>query len=153
MTGMFCAANATSNEEYKSILKKRIVIYAVLAIIGAATAVIALIFGNDDYTSGFFSGVGTGICVASVIFIVRSVLLLKNEAKLKADRLKNCDERNCAISFKASRAAALGIFVVAYCAAFVFAAYNSLVATVLICVIVAYVLLYAIFWRIYSSKM
>jgi hypothetical protein len=53
MTGMFCAANATSNEEYKSILKKRIVIYAVLAIIGAATAVIALIFGNDDYTSGF----------------------------------------------------------------------------------------------------
>ncbi len=108
--GLFCATTAANNEEYRKILKKRNLWYLLIGAAGILIAVSALAAQNQgvelpDYILGVYSGFGTGLVLGMAILIIRNLMLLKNEEKLKQDRLKNTDERLELIGNKASQAA------------------------------------------------
>lgn len=52
MIGMFCKSDATTNEEYARVIKKRMVFYAGLFLLGVITLVVFL--GMDLFLGGGF---------------------------------------------------------------------------------------------------
>ena len=109
--GIFCATTAANNEEYRKVLKRRNVWYLVIAAVGILIARAAFVAGQGgtamlpDYILGVYCGVGTGIAFGMMALLVRNLLLLKNEEKLKQSRLENADERLEMIGYKASNTA------------------------------------------------
>lgn len=107
MKGFLCVTNAKNDEEYRVHLKKQNIIFAITILIGiavAAVATIAELKGWVDTASrslGFFSGIGAGITGASIGFIIKNSVLLKNGKKLREERIANTDERVAAIVSKA----------------------------------------------------
>lgn len=93
---------------------------AFFAIAGAATAISALLAEKGDagaipdYMLGVYCGAGTGIMVACLVLIVRNLLLLKDEGKLKQSRLENYDERNAEIRNRAVLAAVKVMLVICF---------------------------------------
>jgi len=111
MKGFLCITNAKTDEEYRSALKRRNIIYAITAIIGIAAAITSyFVFEKElvemsDKALGFFCGAGTGITVCSIALIIKNIILIKNDKKIKAARIANSDERTSAIANKAQSAA------------------------------------------------
>ncbi len=109
--GLFCATTAANNEEYRKVLKRRNLWYLLIGAAGILIAASALAAESSaqatlpDYILGGYSGFGTGLVLGMTILFVRNLILLKNEEKLKQDRLQNTDERLELIGSKASQAA------------------------------------------------
>ncbi len=109
--GFFCGTTATTNEEYRKVLKRRNVWMLALIVAGALIAVMALVAENSkasvlpDYILGVYCGFGTGIAAAGIILFVRNLMLMKDESKLKKDRLENTDERLREIGSRAAMTA------------------------------------------------
>lgn len=116
--GIFCGTTAATNEEYKGVLKRRNMWMGILIFAGALIAGLALYAEQTgkaalpDYAIGVYCGFGTGIALAGLILLIRNLVLMGNEGKLKEDRLKNSDERISEISNRACRTS-FGILVVA----------------------------------------
>lgn len=157
--GIFCQTAATTNEEYRKELKKKNQWMAFLALAGAAIAVIALLVeerGADafsDYMLGVYCGAGTGIFVACLILIVRNLLLLKNEEKLKQSRLENYDERNVEIRNKAVLAAVKVMLVLCLVVELIGGIFYPYLIKVMLLIIYAFLLSYLAANAYYRKKM
>ncbi len=107
MRGFFCRTTAKTNEEYRKVVKLRMLIMAFVGIAGAATLVVALVARNiwevaiNEQMLGVYAGVGTGLLVGGIVLLIKDALLLRNEERLKNSRLECSDERNEEISNKA----------------------------------------------------
>lgn len=107
--GFFCVTTARTNEEYREVLKKRNIWLAVLALAGALIAGITLyahefqLSALPDYIVGVYCGFGTGLFLAGILLLVKNLILMKNEEKLKQNRLENADERFDEINKRAAR--------------------------------------------------
>lgn len=97
--GLFCGTTAVTNEEYKKVLKRRNVWMAAMVIAGTLLTAVTLMAENNgsamlpDYILGVYCGFGTGLSLAGIILFVRNLIIMKDESKLKQNRLENSDER------------------------------------------------------------
>lgn len=105
--GLLYQCTARTNEEYRSELKKRQRLMCLLLLLGIVTlaAMLAIIFltpnAQENYSAGFFCGVGTGLILGGFLGIQKIKKTLNDEALLKEARLTETDEREQAISAKA----------------------------------------------------
>lgn len=159
MKGLFCAhCKARNNEEYKEVLKKRLVrvrltcLAGVLVIAGAAVLTCLLPGKVDDYHLGVTYGMGTGLILGSVIAMLRIRKTMTNEEKLKVQRLKETDEREIEIGNMALKQTAKLILAVLYLSM----VFGALVSEELLCIssllIGIFLLSYIGFQRYYENK-
>lgn len=157
--GIFCQTTATTNEEYRKELKGRNQWMFFLAIVGAATAIIALLAENGDagaipdYMLGVYCGAGTGIMLACLILIVKNLLLFKDEEKLKQSRLENYDERNAEIRSKAVFAAVKVMLIVCFMITLVGGIFYPYLVKVMLFIIYTFLFSYLIADAYYKRKM
>lgn len=159
MKGLFCAhCKARNNEEYKEVLKKRLVrvrligLAGVLVIAGAAVLTCLLPGKVDDYHLGVTYGMGTGLILGSIVAMLRIRKTMTNEEKLKVQRLKETDEREIEISNMAIKQTAKLILAVLYLS-MVFGALVSEELLNLSCLLIGIFLLsYIGFQKYYENK-
>ena len=111
MKGPFCGTDITTDEGFKKLTKRRVVISWVMVIIGILTLIISeyakhtgVSMLSEKY-QGIFSGMGAGLIGAALAQVVRFNKLLKDEAKLREARILATDERCNAINDKALKEA------------------------------------------------
>lgn len=157
--GIFCQTTATTNEEYRKELKSRNRWMLLVAAAGAAAAVLALLAEGrgaeaiPDYMLGVYCGAGTGIMLACLILVVRNLLLLKDEEKLKKSRLENYDERNMEIRNKAVLAAVKSMMVICLVVSFVGGIRYPYLIKVMLFIIYVFLFSYLIANSYYKKKM
>ncbi len=159
MRGIFCQTTATTNEEYRKELKSKNLWMALLILLGAAIAVAAYLADVNgtleipSYMLGVYCGMGTGIAVAGVILLVKNLILLGNEEKLKASRLENYDERNREINGKAVMAAIKVMLVALLIIAMIVGIYDPYVIKILLLIVYVFLFSYLIAYSYYKRKM
>lgn len=159
MKGLFCAhCKARNNEEYREVLKKRLVrvrllcLAGVLIILGAAVFFRILPERVDDYHQGFAYGLGTGLVLGSIIAMFRIHRILASEERLKIQRLKETDERELEIGNMALRQTAKLLLAFLYLS-MIFGALVSEELLYLCCLLICIFLLsYIGFRKYYENK-
>lgn len=130
-------------------------IFTVLSIAGEAGLIsFAPAAGDSHWQSrwrGFICGASIGILGLLIFGLVHNIQALKDEKKLKAQYIKEHDERTIQI-WTAARAASMQVFLLAGLAAGVVAGYFSVTVsvTILVCVILHSLLGMA--FKIYYSR-
>ncbi|MDE5679383.1 MAG: hypothetical protein K2I01_02990 [Lachnospiraceae bacterium] len=159
MKGLFCAhCKAKNNEEYKEVLKKRLIrvrlmcLAGVLIILGVAVISHMLPEIVDDYHQGVTYGMGTGLVLGSIVAMIRIYRILAREERLKEQRLKETDEREIEIDNMALKQTAKLMLAVLYLS-MVFGALVSEELLSLSCLLIGIFLLsYIGFQKYYESK-
>lgn len=106
--GLLCSTTAKTNEEYREVLKKRNICKMALVLAGILIAGTAFYAEQMQKTTlseeviGVYCGFGVGIAVAGIVLLIKSIILMGNEEKLKQERLENADERLAQIRHKAA---------------------------------------------------
>ena len=120
MMNLFTPCKVTTLEAFKQSLYTKIKIFILMILLGFITLVVGLLpqFTNlltlEDYASGFLTGFGTGLIILGIIFIIRTNKILKDEAKLKEERLKVQDERNLMICNHSIKVATFIVLITLY---------------------------------------
>ncbi len=121
MKGLFCAhCKARNNEEYRVILRKRLIkvrlmcVMGLLVILGAAVLFHTLLREAGDWHQGAVYGMGTGLMLGSAVAMFRIRRILSDEGRLKEQRLKETDERELEIGNMALRQTAKLLLLVIY---------------------------------------
>ncbi|PKM72730.1 MAG: hypothetical protein CVU91_06790 [Firmicutes bacterium HGW-Firmicutes-16] len=148
--------------DYRKVLKSRIIITAVCAVLSIAAVVGGMLLTKqaetatstfyDGFVKGFPLGLFTGFCALVLFYIVRCIRAITNEADLKKMYISEYDERKKAIRqsalgisfFFTSGILVVGLTVVSF--------YNTIAAMTLAAVLVVHVLAGAIFKLYYSFK-
>lgn len=128
-----------SNTSYKNkvIIKNFISIGIVLLGIASLTLSICMKMGIinsiNDFSNGFYTGTGGGLIGAGIATIIKNVILLRNEEKLKKAEIESNDERNKLIGQKTlSISAIIGFFIIYICL-IISGFYNEVVFSTLLC--------------------
>jgi len=159
MRGLLCGTDAKTNEEYRRVIKTRMRIMVLLAILGAITAAVGFAAEMwievpvSDLMLGVYTGFGTGLFFAGIILWIKNRLLLGNEQKLKESRLNNTDERIKEISSKAFHAATYFMIVAMYVIALIGGLFDPILVKILLLTISIFLVTYVIAYKIYSNKM
>jgi hypothetical protein len=159
MRGLLCGTTAKTNEEYRQVVMVRIYRFIGLGLIGAitlSTALLAEFYWKLDVKEemlGVYTGAGFGILLISVIMIVKNILMLKNEEKLKESRISNSDERIKEISNRAFRTASIIMLIAMYALALIGGLFNPVLVKLLSMVVSIFVLSYSVSYYIYNKKM
>ena len=159
MRGLFCGTTARNNEEYKKVVKRRMCVMGLIAVLGIACAATAyLAFHNgvsaiSDHTLGVYTGAGSGMAAAGLFFLVRDFFLLKNEAKLKAQRLENSDERLQSVRDHALKPALFALLAVLYAGCLIGSIFYPMLIYVLLITVWVFLIVFFIAYRYYDRKM
>lgn len=120
MMCLFQTNRSTTLEDFKKILYTRIKIFCILGGLGIFTFTLGILsvsthlFNLEDYVSGLLTGAGSALIASSVVVILRTYKILKNEDKLKEERLKYQDERNIMIANQSIKTATVALLVALY---------------------------------------
>ena len=157
--GLLYQCNARTNEEYKLELKKRQRLMGILLLLGILTlaTMVSLIILKpetmENYTVGFFCGVGTGLILGGLLGIIKIRKTLKDEAAIKEARLTETDEREQAISAKAIQTT-LKILLLSIYLLLLFCSFVTVESVTILCLLVAvFFLTYIISRKAYSKTM
>ncbi|MCF0146972.1 MAG: hypothetical protein HUJ77_01100 [Clostridium sp.] len=158
MLGMFCSSNFKTNEEYKRVIKGRILLFIGLIVLGVVTLIITF-FGdrylnlkiNESMTSTY-SGFGTGLTVVGILLLIKNVSILNNEDKLRKVRISNTDERIKEISSSASKIALGFMLVTMYLVGLIGGLWYPVITQVLFLIICLFLVVYMISYKIISKK-
>ena len=112
-----------------------------------------LIKDVPDYSRGMISGVYTGIIVIAVFLMIKYLILLRSESKLKAEYIKNTDERNVEISKETMRTASIINLVGTGLAILVTGFFSQTVSTALFIELTASSLITVLVFAYYNKKM
>lgn len=159
MRGIFCQTTATTNEEYRKELKSKNVWMVLFILVGAAIAAAAYLADARDtleipsYMLGVYCGMGTGIAVAGVILLIKNLMLLGSEEKLKASRLEHYDERNKEINGKAVMAAIKVMLIACLVTALIAGIYYPYLIKVLLFIVYVFLFSYLVAYSYYKRKM
>ncbi len=112
-------------------IKLRIMYCALLIILGIISLYVGICIplasGNTEFSSGFYTGIGSGIIAASIITIIKNVRLLKNKDALKRREIYESDERNRMIGLKSWSYTGYAMFILLYIALLFAGAMNVIV--------------------------
>lgn len=92
----------------------------------------------SDYARGFYLGFSCGLALAGVVVLVRAQYLLSHPQAQKRARVKERDERSCAIAARSFQFAGLLTFYLCAAALLVAVAVNQAVASALLGVMAVY---------------
>lgn len=158
MLGMFCGSDCKTNEEYKKLIKGRILFFIGVIILGGITLLVTFLGDRyfnlkiSEYMMGTYSGVGTALIVVGILLLIKNILLLNNEEKLRKVRIINTDERNKEISLKASRIALAVMLVTMYLVALIGGLWYPEITQILLFIICLFLLAYVIAYKLISSR-
>lgn len=158
MLGIFCGNECSTNEEYKGFIKKRIVCFIGVIILGVITLIVTFL-GNKIFSGsisekmlGIYTGFGSGLIFAGAILLIKNSVLLKNEEKLRKRRIENTDERNKEISLKATRVALGVMLVTMYLVALIGGLWYPELTKILLILVGIFLLAYLIAYKAISRK-
>lgn len=158
MLGLFCSSDCKTNDEYKKVIKARILIFIGLIVLGVITLIVT--FLGDSYLNlkisesmiSTYSGFGTGITVVGIILLIKNVSILNNEEKLRKVRISNTDERIKEINLKASKVALGFMLVTMYLVGLIGGVWYLVITQVLFSIICVFLVVYVIAYKIISRK-
>lgn len=159
MKGPFCGTNVTTEEGFRKVTKRRLAVSVVLVLAGILIFVIneytrrAGITKVPEFYQGMFSGMGAGLVGAGLAQVIRFYRLLKDDAKLKAARISETDERLNAINDKALKAALAVMIFAMYVILIVGIFVDMQVTTVMSGLIILFLFAFLIANAIYSKRM
>lgn len=108
---------------------------------------------DGEFMSGFYLGMGGGLAAAGAVTVIKQIMMLKSETRLREAELKENDERNIFITARAAQLTLFVLLLALYIAIIVFGFINSIVPMVLIWVLgamgLAYLVIYLICGKIY----
>ena len=137
----------TSNFE-RSLRRRRLTAFGLLAVgITGVLCYLFLINGSDvlpDFAQGFYLGGASGICIGSVILLVRVQYLLSNPEARKKAKIQEQDEREKAIVNQAFQFAGIFTFFAAAASLFVLVAVSREAALAVLGVVAVF----AVAWLI-----
>lgn len=152
--------NIKSNEDFRKVLEKRIKIFVFILIIGIITggvAVGASLMGYTDATNdwlvGLYSGIGSGLIAISIIKIIRFKQIMKDENRLKQERLKNYDERNRQIAAKAIQTATIVVLIISYIVMLIAAFFDRTIFYCFWWIVILFTFCYTVFFNYFNKKM
>ena len=159
MRGIFCSTKAQNNAEFAEELKKKDRFYLLLLILGLFTG--AAGFGGyyllklplKEELLGFYAGVGTGLCLAAIVFLWRNAALRRSEQKLTEARLELSDERLQMIADKALRTASVVLLAALYLGALVGGFYDLRIMRACLMLTALFVISFLTARKYYSAKL
>lgn len=159
MKGPFCSVNVNTDEGFRKLTKRRLVVSIMLVIAGILILVIneytrhAGVTKVPEFYQGIFSGMGSGLIGAGIIQIIRFWRLLKDDAKLKAARITETDERLNAINDKALKAAIVVMIIAMYVVLIAGIFVDMQVTTVMSGLLILFLFAFIVANAIYSKRM
>lgn len=150
---------AKTNEEYKMVIKRKMKYSAFMLLLGGITlgfagaACTGKLVMLSDYMLGVYIGVGFGLIAASLVNLCRNYRILHDEDRLKAERLRNTDERNVLIHSKSLQYAGAVTLFGAYMAMLAAGIYSEVAFQCFYAVVVAFMIFYMIIRAILMRKM
>ena len=131
-----------SGKDITQKIKFRIMYSALLAILGVVSFYVGICIpftsGNTEFSSGFYTGIGSGIIAASIITIIKNLRLLKNKDALKRREIYEFDERNRMIGLKSWSYAGYAMFLLLYIALLFAGAMNVIVMKTILGILAAF---------------
>ncbi|MBE6053467.1 MAG: hypothetical protein E7212_06055 [Clostridium sartagoforme] len=158
MLGMFCGSECKTNEEYKKVVKGRIVLFIGIIVLGVATLIVTFLgdrFFNLNVSKDMistYSGFGTGLTVVGAVLLIKNISILNNGEKLRQVRISNTDERIKEISLKASRFSLAVMLASMYLVALIGGLWYPIITQVLFAIISIFLLAYTIAYIVISRK-
>ncbi|MDE6184276.1 MAG: hypothetical protein K2G39_02440, partial [Lachnospiraceae bacterium] len=144
---------------YKKVLKRRNIGKIVLIVAGILIAGTAFYAEQMQKTTlaeeviGLYCGFGVGIAIAGIVFLIKSIVLMANEEKLKQDRLENADERLAEIRSKAARVTLMVMLMVILGGGMICSIFEPLLMKATVFLIDVFALSYIISFTYYKRKM
>lgn len=121
MWSVISCTDVRTDEDYRKVLRRRQRIFLVMLALGLVTfavAGLAVLLEWDIAVGGhslsFYSGVGCGLVVGSLMVLVKLSATMKNQEKLREERIKFTDERVREISRRAVAAAGYALLIAVY---------------------------------------
>lgn len=148
---------AKNNEEYRRVLKKRLVNNWIACCAGLFAAALGLgiyyfhISNITVFQSGLLFGVGIGLLLGTIINIISIYRALSNEEKLKENRLKETDERELEVNNRALRMTAYIILACLYILMILGGLFEPIIMYVCCLLIGIFLISYTLF-RFYFQK-
>lgn len=88
-------------KDYQATLRRRLYVSVFMAVLGILLFVLSLSLVRNgtlpDFFNGFYTGAGSGLVGASLVFIFRTVKLLRDPEKARKAQISEEDEREKAI--------------------------------------------------------
>jgi len=112
----------TENDYEKTLKLRRLVAFLLLDVgIVGVVCYFLLVDGSDlpDFVQGFYLGASSGICLGSVILLIRAQVLLSDPERRKKARIQETDERQKTIVQNSFRYAGIVTFFASAAALFV----------------------------------
>lgn len=159
MSGLFCSSKANTNEEYRKIIKTRMSIMILVFMIGCMTLAIALLAKSvgevtiSERMLGVYTGIGTGLMIASVILWIKNKILLGDDGKLKRSRLSHTDERIQEINMKAFKVATIILILALYAVGLIGGLFYPILVELILCLVGVFLLAYVIAYKGYEKRM
>lgn len=160
MKGLFCSGRkAKNNEEYRLILKKRQKRMWCLFAVGLLTAALGGFL--DRLTEGqmgtrqtaFVLGLGIGLSLGALLAIGKIQRLMRNEGRLKEERLKEVDEREIEVRDQALQASAKVLLAVLYLLMIIGGLFLEELVGICFLLIAIFLVSYGLFQLYYGKKL
>lgn len=144
--------------DYRRVLKRRAILFALLAVLGACTLGASFVLAWLDaplpsFVLGFYGGVGLGMAGSCILGFIGTRRLLKDEKKLRAEEIKETDERGKEVTLRAASATALILIILAYVALMITVAVNRTVFFTLMAAIAAFFVVFFSAMAYYNKKL
>ena len=155
---MFIRLIAAGNGDFKLVLRRRCVLYGMMAAAGLLTLALSLAgtasgLLEEDFLSGFYAGIGGGLLAGGLYAFINTRRTLKNPARLRAAEVKETDERNREVSLRALSATAWILLVVLYVVLLVSVFFNRTIFWTVFCLGAVFFVTMGLAWLYYNRKL
>ena len=120
---------------------------------GASFVLAWLDVALPSFVLGFYGGVGLGVAGFSVVGLIGTRRLLRDEKKMRAEEIKETDERGREVTLRAASATVLILMVLAYVALMIAVAVSQAVFFTLLAAIAAFFVVFLSATAYYNKKL